>query len=68
MSPPACAKRHECARAHGHDAELDGKTACTGTACPRFAALRDELMNRLNRGGDSLLIVPSEYLEAVITR
>jgi SAM-dependent methyltransferase len=27
-----------------------------------------ELLNRLNRGGDTSLIVPSEYLEAVITR
>jgi len=27
-----------------------------------------ELLHRLNRGGDSSLIVPSEYLEAVITR
>ena len=27
-----------------------------------------ELLNRLNRSGDSSLVVPSEYLEAVITR
>jgi hypothetical protein len=27
-----------------------------------------ELMNRLNRGGANALVVPSEYLEIVITR
>ena len=27
-----------------------------------------ELLNRMNRGGDGALVVPSEYLEIVITR
>jgi len=37
----------------------------------RGAALHADLaalLNRLNRGGSSSLVVPSEYLEVVITR
>ena len=68
MSPPACAKRHECAQARGHDVGDEGQAACAGSSCPRFAALMDELLNRLNRSEDNSLIVPSEYLEVVITR
>jgi hypothetical protein len=32
------------------------------------AALRSDMLGRLNRGGNDTLIVPSEYLEIVITK
>jgi hypothetical protein len=44
MSPPACARRHECARVRGRDAEHEDQTDCACTACPRFAALIEELL------------------------
>jgi hypothetical protein len=44
MSPAACARRHECARARDHDAKHQGQATCAGTACPRFVALLDELL------------------------
>ena len=48
-------------------AELQSKLHQMTKKCDKKQDECDELMGRLNRGGDNSLIVPSEYLEAVVT-